>query len=270
MFIYAVPTVLIGTVCIYIGRHWDTLKTNTKSSIVSAIDYLSESYVVLFLIFVLFLGGTAISPILLWPPSHNIAQVETQAFSTGPITTLIGVALLLFIGAVIGVTQSRRLQAPTSRKLSADSDVLDIHTCRIEVYEDKLPSELYIESYVTVYNSEDFNISINAVSGTISIGNMPETVLSSPMIIGGSLEATSKSESAFILRQHMPSDAATAFHHAISNGDTMVCGLRSLIISIVRSDKPGIACPLQLWDEIRLAKSIVAKGSNLVALSARG
>jgi hypothetical protein len=106
MLIYAVPAVLIGAVSIYIGRHWDKLKIGTKSSIVSAVEYLSGSYVVLFLIFVLFLVGIAISPILLWPPSQNTAQVETRAFSTAP--TLIGVALLLFIGAVIGATIFRR------------------------------------------------------------------------------------------------------------------------------------------------------------------
>jgi len=79
MFIYAAPAVLIGAVCIYIGRNWDRLKITTKSSIVTAVDYLSTSYVVLFSIFVLFLIGIAISPMLLWPPAKNMSSAAPLA-----------------------------------------------------------------------------------------------------------------------------------------------------------------------------------------------
>lgn len=264
MFIYAVPAVLIGAVCIYIGRHWDTLKTNTKSSIVSAIDYLSGSYVVLFLIFVLFLGGIAISPILLFPPSHNTAQAETQTFPTGPITTLIGVALLLFIGAVIGVTQSSKLQALTSRNkhlVSADSDVLDIHTCRIEAHTNAILNELYIDFIITAYNGEDVPLTINSsVSGTISIDNISGTILSPPIIINhhNLSQISTKSELTFVIRQYLPSATAATFHNAISGGNTLMFGFRSLVISIARNDRPAVAYRLPLWDGVSLVRGTAA------------
>jgi hypothetical protein len=67
--VYAIPFVAIGAVSIAIGRNWETLKKRTSRPLVNAVDRLSRSYVVPFIVFALTLGGIAILPILIWPPN---------------------------------------------------------------------------------------------------------------------------------------------------------------------------------------------------------
>jgi hypothetical protein len=72
---YALPFIAIGAVCIYIGRNWATLREKTNTRIVKAVDSLTRSYIVPFVLFLIALIGVAILPIWLWPPSSPVSTV---------------------------------------------------------------------------------------------------------------------------------------------------------------------------------------------------
>jgi hypothetical protein len=71
---YAVPFVVVGATFIYIGRNWVTLKERANSGIVEAVDTLSRSYLIPFLIVLFALIGIVVLPIWIWP--SNISRDE--------------------------------------------------------------------------------------------------------------------------------------------------------------------------------------------------
>jgi hypothetical protein len=67
--LYGIPFVLIGAICIYVGRNWDRFKTKWNKVFVDIVERSSRSYVALSVIFIVFLAGIAVLPILIWPPA---------------------------------------------------------------------------------------------------------------------------------------------------------------------------------------------------------
>jgi hypothetical protein len=62
-------------VSIYVGRNWDTLKQSVNADFANAVDRLSRAYIVPFIVVMFALGGSAILPILLWPPKNSASSV---------------------------------------------------------------------------------------------------------------------------------------------------------------------------------------------------
>jgi hypothetical protein len=75
---YALPFIFIGAICIYIGRKWDQRKPGFNTRFVSAIDKLNKSYLVPFVLLVMFLGGVAVIPLLVWPPNRAAIEPQTK------------------------------------------------------------------------------------------------------------------------------------------------------------------------------------------------
>jgi len=64
---YALPFIFIGASCIYVGRNWDRWKPGFNARFVNAVDKISKSYFVPFVLVVMFLTGIALLPLLIWP-----------------------------------------------------------------------------------------------------------------------------------------------------------------------------------------------------------
>lgn len=70
--VYGIPAVLIGAACIYIGRHWTTLKKGLWIRIANFIDTINRhSYVIAIMAFAAVLILVALAPLCIWPPSHE-------------------------------------------------------------------------------------------------------------------------------------------------------------------------------------------------------
>ena len=67
---YAVPFIVLGAISISVGRNWETVKKKLNGHVVVAVDRLSRSYVVPFIIVLCALIGIAILPIWIWPPNR--------------------------------------------------------------------------------------------------------------------------------------------------------------------------------------------------------
>ncbi len=67
--VYGVPAVIIGAICIYVGRNWPTLKTRVWSKLADGIDRSNNGYFAAVVAFTAFLLLVAVSPMLIWPPS---------------------------------------------------------------------------------------------------------------------------------------------------------------------------------------------------------
>jgi len=165
--------------------------------------------------------------------------------------------LLVIVSIIVGATMWGKKFLP----IHGSINVLSIHTCRIEAHTNAVPNELYIDFIITAYNGEDVPLTINSsVSGTISIDNIPSTILSPPIIIDhhNLSQLSAKSELTFAIRQHLPSATAATFHNAISGGNTMMFGFRSLVISVARNDRSAVAYRLPLWDGVSIVRGTVA------------
>jgi hypothetical protein len=96
MALYGIPFLLIGSICIYIGRHWNNIKPKWNATLVRAIDVSSLNYVVLFGIIALTLTGIAVLPIFIWPPNARprndqqmmAPQVPSQGLAETPTDVL--------------------------------------------------------------------------------------------------------------------------------------------------------------------------------------
>jgi hypothetical protein len=84
---YAIPFVALGAAFIYIGRNWATLKERANQRVVDAVDGLSRSYFVPFIIVLLALVGIAVLPFWIWPPANS-------GSSTGPTANEIAAAVV--------------------------------------------------------------------------------------------------------------------------------------------------------------------------------
>jgi hypothetical protein len=90
---YALPFIALGAVFIYIGRNWATLKEKANTRVVGAVDILSRSYIVPFIIALLALSGAAVLPILIWPPSDLDHQLVHTTSSPDEIAAAVVKAL---------------------------------------------------------------------------------------------------------------------------------------------------------------------------------
>lgn len=84
--IYGVPAVIIGAICIYIGRHWATLKDRVSISVANSIDKVnSYSYFLAIMAFAVFLILISLAPLYIWPPHAETTVVSTTLPSAADI-----------------------------------------------------------------------------------------------------------------------------------------------------------------------------------------
>jgi hypothetical protein len=90
---YAIPFVLLGAAFIYIGRNWDSIKAKVNGRVVTAVDALSRSYLVPFIIFLCIIIGIAILPIWIWPLSSSSPATISRSPSADEIAAAVVKAL---------------------------------------------------------------------------------------------------------------------------------------------------------------------------------
>lgn len=70
---YGIPALVVGAACIYVGRHWDTIRLKLWVNLAQSIDRINNGYLAPAIVFVSIISLLVISPLLLWRPASTMS-----------------------------------------------------------------------------------------------------------------------------------------------------------------------------------------------------
>ncbi len=79
--LYGIPSVLVGAVCIFIGRNWTTLRNKVWTRFSDSVDIVNNSgyFITVLAIAVIFLL-LSMAPLYLWPPNKDNQAINSVSF----------------------------------------------------------------------------------------------------------------------------------------------------------------------------------------------